>query len=204
MRIVAEIKPADADDYLAARKLGEALRLLTRHDSDAARQAIEQAASHANVDVREGAAWARLDALGLDDPFDFGWQRMQEVGWDELTPIQRQVLAVQMLQNEVNNGGFDQYFFNSSGDTWPDAQAGLQAIDATEISKLLARAVARFGSDGPSTDRQMRQEQLAKISNAGNNFSALEDEFYKDEHNLQPALLAFITAHADEFRPASQ
>jgi HEAT repeat protein len=204
LKIVTTIKPADTEDYRAARRFSEALRLLSRHDSDAARQAIDKAASHANADVREGAAWARLDALGLDDPFDFGWERLQEVGWEALTPVQRQVLAVEMLEGEVNNGGFDQYFYNSSGDTWPDAQAGLQAIGATEVGKLLARAVARFGSEGPSNDRETRQKQLAKISSAGNSFSTLEDEFYKDENNLQPALLAFIAAHADEFRPTSE
>ena len=203
LKIVAAIEPDDKEDYLDARKLSEALRLLARHNTDAARQAIERGASHANAEVREGAAWARLDALGLEDPFLFVWDRVEEVGWDELTPIQRQVLAVQLLEGEVNNGGFDQYFFNSSGDSWPDAQAGLQAIGATAVAKLLDQALARFGDGPPSTVQEIRQQQLAKIA-AANGFSPLEDEFYKDENNSQPALLSYIAAHADEFRPASE
>src|SRR5215510_10324950 len=58
-----------------------------------------------------------------------------------LTPGQRGLWAVEQLQAEVNNGGFDQYFVNSAGDLAVEALEGLQLIGATKFENVLSRAL---------------------------------------------------------------
>jgi len=53
-----------------------------------------------------------------------------------------------MLEAEVNNGGFNQSFFNSWSDDWRDALEGLSAIGAASNARILERAVATFGPSG--------------------------------------------------------
>lgn len=48
--------------------------------------------------------------------------------------------ASQLVLKEVYNGGFDQYFGNSSGDYFQFAVEGLSAMEATESLRLLTLA----------------------------------------------------------------
>jgi hypothetical protein len=51
--------------------------------------------------------------------------------------------VVEGLEAEVNNGGFDQYFFKSAGDEAVAAIAALIAIGATKIAALLSYAFSQ-------------------------------------------------------------
>ena len=49
-------------------------------------------------------------------------------GFAGLSPAERSYYAVSVLSGEVHNGGFDQYFGNSSGDQYQAARAGLRGV----------------------------------------------------------------------------
>jgi len=108
-------------------------------------------------------------------------------------------LAVLMYDGEVNNGGLSQYFFNSSGDHWRDALAGLEAMGSTERLAVLREALSRFGKDGPSQDRA--QEELAKLARKNDAlFDVLDDRYYKSKEVIEALTKRYVLKNSDAFK----
>ena len=51
---------------------------------------------------------------------------------------------IETLEGEVNNGGFDQFFYNSAGNNTADTILALQAIGAARTADIVKRAAAMF------------------------------------------------------------
>ncbi len=180
--------------------MSEVLLLLARIDTGAARQTITREMQSPSQQVREAATSALAASRGVEDPFGFVFDRLDTYGWDGVTAPQRLVLAVRIFINEVNNGGFSQYFFNSSGDHWQDAMSGLHAIGAASDLMLLQQAADMFGPDGPSVDDDERHRQLSRIVKKDDElFSPIEDVFFKDKEDREVQLNRYIIQHAADF-----
>lgn len=127
--------------------------------------------------------------------------RMDGVGFDSLTEPEQNFASVRMLIDQVNNGGFDQYFFNSSGNYAADARHGLNVIGARHTEKLLRRAMTLFGPDGPSPDRDIRKAQLDQlVESAHDKIAALEGSFYKDRDEIEKLLHLYVAANRSGFK----
>lgn len=84
--------------------------------------------------------------------------------FDDLTLAQKVLVTIWGIEAEVNNGGFDQYYFNSAGDQSYFAPEALRLIGASAMAATVRQANDAFGPDGPSRDRSTRQAQLHRIS----------------------------------------
>lgn len=60
---------------------------------------------------------------------------------------ERVVLAVEAIEREVNNGGFNQFFFNSSREHAYFAPFALRAIGAPRTAELVERAIYLVAGD---------------------------------------------------------
>jgi Domain of unknown function (DUF4375) len=111
-----------------------------------------------------------------------GWTTYGELierDWETLNDAQRALVAVGELRTEVNNGGFDQYFFNSSGDHAPVARDAANAARAASLAELIDRALAVLGPNY-TTNRDDRQTALLDLDDDAA-FDALDDEYYEVE-----------------------
>ncbi len=68
--------------------------------------------------------------------------------------------AAYFCQVEVCNGGFNQFFSNSTGVLAPEAVRGLRAIQQNQIADLVEKAMSSFGNEYPR-DRVRRRALLA-------------------------------------------
>ncbi len=122
--------------------------------------------------------------------------------YDLLTPGRRAVIIADYLRMEVNNGGFDQYYLNSSGDGAVAAPAALRMLNLESFASLVERANAHF-IGGPPVDRALRLAELDKIRDrATETWNALDQQFYDLETDPDPidvAKIDFILAHEPEF-----
>ncbi len=109
------------------------------------------------------------------------------------TREQRLVFAIAWYEAEVNNGGHDQFYFNSTGIVWKDALEGLREIGLSEAAAILEESAKRIGGN-PSLDRSARQEQLDKYKPE---FDDLDAGFYK--LNLETAIHNYIVKHRTAF-----
>ncbi|MHB9081555.1 MAG: DMP19 family protein [Pirellulaceae bacterium] len=187
--------------YAQERVVGQTLLMLATMESERAAKEIERGLVHPSQRVREDAARAKALAAGLDDPLAATWKELDIVGWDGLSETQQRVLAVRSLIDEVNNGGFLQYFVNSSGDNWRDAVEGLLAIGADGDKQLLDEALQLFGTIPPSEDRAERHRQVAEMAQRDDSpFRSIESRFFEDKNDREVLLLKHIVKNVDEFR----
>lgn len=184
--------------YPQTYSLGEALTALGLHRNLADKDLLERCSAHPERIVAESAAAGLIELHGLQG---FKERLSKACADGGGTDEQRLYEAVFLLDAEVCNGGFSQYFFNSWGGDWQLAVRGLEAIGSTERLALTRQAIAKFGASGPSTERSTRMTQLAGIERAEKNpFEALESRYYKSTEPFHVLLLKYVITHPDEFR----
>jgi Domain of unknown function (DUF4375) len=143
----------------------------------------DQILSHENDDKKEHVYFALLWRIG---------QKLDKRGWDRLSDTERRLVAVQAMEGEVLNGGFDQYFFNSMGGDAEVALAGLKEMGATQAAPLLERAMAVFPGGKPPTDRQERWKVMDQIESSSKPvWNKCDDAFYKRSEDLGELSLAY-------------
>ena len=97
--------------------------------------------------------WSELNEAWYLGP-DVFLARLQTV------PLRSQHLyASHWCYSEVCNGGFYQFFFNTTGILAPEAVSGFHAMGADELSEILSRALAYFGPHYPRV-RELRMDSL--------------------------------------------
>ena len=84
------------------------------------------------------------------------FERVSHVDRTRLTQADKRLLALGGLRAEVNNGGFDQYFFNSAGDLVADAVEAAEAVGVTGLASLIRRGLDLLNAQDPA-DRVERQ-----------------------------------------------
>jgi hypothetical protein len=128
--------------------------------------------------------------------------RVESGGFEGLTDAERNFLAIWTLEADVNNGGFDQYFFNSAGDHALIAPNALQAIGALQAAAIVEAANAVFGPAGPPRDRDERQRALEALGDDRTLlFEPVDQRFFAYPDDIQGLLATYVEAHESEFRP---
>jgi hypothetical protein len=115
-----------------------------------------------------------------------------------LSNVEQQYWAVGCLSGEVYNGGFEQYFHNSSGATYPSAIDGLQAMGATTSLLLLQKAKQMiFGFAKVPEESYPRRTILAAAENFSlrNRLNELDEQFWADPDELAARSEAFAVSH---------
>ena len=131
---------------------------------------------------------------------DAVFDRLSKLGYESMTQPERVFLCVWELEAEVNNGGFDQYYFNSAGDNAVDAVQSLAAIGAMKTAEVVKSVNSLFGADGPSPDRHKRQEQLLNLAEASiEKMIEADARFLKYDDNLEELLSAYVSKNGDGF-----
>lgn len=123
----------------------------------------------------------------------------RERPFERLSEVEQIIVTIWWVEADVNNGGFDQYFFNSGGDMAWFAPTAFETIDAHEMAGIVKRANAAFGEGGPPRDRNERQERLLALpASAAALFNELDSEFYTYPDDVTERLHDFIARRASE------
>ena len=118
-------------------------------------------------------------------------ERMSETEWV--------VLRVWMLLGEVSNGGFDQYFSNSSGGHARPTLQALKTIGETRAADVLDRAMKVFPE--PAADRELRSRQMKRLPKKRRaQFETLDRELWDRGQTVVEKLAAFIKANKKDIR----
>jgi hypothetical protein len=119
---------------------------------------------------------------------------------DKLTEEQKQFYYNQCLEREINNGGFNQYFFNSSGDFAHKTVQSLQTIGATKTADILQKAIDQFPSSNVPEDRSERQKILEQIQETADVvWEGLDQRFFRYEDDLNTMNIEFVRKNRDKF-----
>ena len=120
---------------------------------------------------------------------------------DNLTEPQKTFLFVENLEREVNNGGFDQFFWNSSGNFAHETVEALENINAKSAAKILKKANAVWPDKNVPKNRMERQEtQLLYEKKINPELEKLDAQFYKYPDNISELLISYVKRHSDDFK----
>lgn len=109
----------------------------------------------------------------------------------------------QVLEVEINNGGFNQYFFNPSGNYSLETLQALKLINANKTSLIHEKAISIFPNSIVPKNRAVRQELLDEILEDEKKNGILndaDDDFYKYEDDLLELNYSFIIANKESFK----
>jgi hypothetical protein len=118
----------------------------------------------------------RIDSLLC--AFEMGIQAKRR----RITAEEKLVLAVMALDREVNNGGYSQFFANSSRKFAPIIVESLRRIDCLATTAITERAMA--------ARRSATRDEILE---------ACDQQFYK-LNEIAPALFTFVEAHQDRIQ----
>ena len=121
-----------------------------------------------------------------------------------LSPGMRMLYATWWLESEVDNGGFNQFFWNSSGQFAPDALQGFELLHADELAKLTRAAIAIAQREAPMRQKYRSQGTIEAFSESYKHTSLeeLDKQFYKLDDGLSQRRIAYVRAHPAEFTTA--
>lgn len=119
---------------------------------------------------------------------------------EKLTEPEKTFYFIQNLEREVNNGGFNQYFYNSSGDFAHQTIISLRQINAIKTVDILQLAIDQFPNSTVPQDRSERQNILEQIEEKANEiWGQLDERFFKYEDNLYDLNIVFIKQNRSSF-----
>jgi hypothetical protein len=137
--------------------------------------------------------------LSMSPKTDFGKQ-----DFDAQTVPQKVFTAIWELEAEVNNGGFSQYFTNSSAESMPFVVQVLESIGAPITADICRRAInSAFPKGLPATPDVIAEEVSELSDEANEKLGASDSEFFAYPHDLTILLFQYVTAHPEEFGPDS-
>ena len=129
----------------------------------------------------------------VESAFDKALENLGLHGMDALSECDKVIASVFALEVEVNNGGFDQFFYNSAGDLAFFVPEALRIIGAHKTAKIAEKANSIFGKDGPSRDSSIRSEILLSFGEKYEDYlGKLDDEFYEYPHDLYALLEQYL------------
>ena len=117
-----------------------------------------------------------------------------------LSEAERIFYITQTLEMEVNNGGFSQFFYNSSGNFSNELVGAFTAIGANATAAICQKAISAFGRDIP-VDRDEREEMLDELES--DEFDEILEEcdnaFFDYEDNLNELNYNFVMKNKEFF-----
>jgi hypothetical protein len=140
--------------------------------------------------------------------------------WASVTKGQLLIFAAIWVERELLNGGFAQYFSNTTGSFYGDALEGFRVVGEQEYADLLVEAGRHLSGGTPSPIRAERMALIGKLArdqrSQGNGVDEEEDitvvndfvfedlnrkfyDSYGDGSEYYAAMARYIRSHPDEF-----
>ena len=197
---LAEVLRHDHEEFPGMYQFGACIKLLAAKGHEKSRTLVEVAMQSPNETVRRFAHDAMELLEGVKNLSEIVFSQVDDKGLANVKPAFQVYYCVQVLDGEVGNGGFSQYFANSSGDHAAIAVKSLVEIGAHPTANIVSRALRVFGTDGPSSDQETRAYQLAKLTDADfETLDGLNREYYKATDQPLELLSRFVIQNKQQF-----
>ncbi len=107
------------------------------------------------------------------------------------TQPQKVFSAIWDLESEVNNGGFSQYFLNSSAESASFVAKALEIVGASQTASICQRAITTAFPNGlPSAPDEIQATAMNFADDILANLEQLDQEFFEYPHDLTDLLFA--------------
>lgn len=114
---------------------------------------------------------------------------------------QQIVIIIKNLDREINNAGFNQFYFNSCGNHANETVQYLKKIGANKTSEIVQKANSEWPNQNVPKDKIERQTILKTIEEkAGGVWKDCNHEFYKYNDDIAELLMDFVKKNQADFK----
>jgi hypothetical protein len=141
----------------------------------------------------------RIDSLVLafEQAMD---QKAARVGDESLTEEERIILAIEALEREVNNGGYGQFFVNSSRKYGPIIVHALRRIGCPRTAEITQRAV-KIVQQIPMASEEIENGTWEENDDRSAALSECDSLYFERPENIEESLFDFIKANQAKIEP---
>jgi hypothetical protein len=112
-----------------------------------------------------------------------------------LSQVETDVLAVEAMEREVNNGGYHQFFLNSSGEYAAVLPGALERIGCPLAAKMAREALGHLKIEGEVTKDKID----GALDSLGDKLAAelgkIDTHYYSNKESIADKLFEYITAN---------
>jgi hypothetical protein len=140
-----------------------------------------------------------FDNLSEKQPTNYEKEYETVMSWNE---SRQAIYMIWILEAEVNNGGYNQFYFNSSGQFYKHIPNALKLVGASKFADLAERANKTFESKNEKiTKHQDGTIEGFSKSYDENPLNDFDTEFYElyQTENLQQIQVEYIRKNKTEF-----
>lgn len=117
-----------------------------------------------------------------------------------LSKAERIFYIAQTVEQEVNNGGFSQFFYNQSGNFSHEIADAFTAIGADTTAAICRKAVNAFGCDIPAdTDERQAMLNEAETDEVDKILRTCDAAFFAYEEDLNELNHRFVLKNRESF-----
>ena len=121
-------------------------------------------------------------------------------GKAEVSPKERYILAVEALEREVNNGGYNQFFLNSSNEFAGDIEDALRAIGCPKTADMTRDAVTAIAPDGTRDSETLSDRAASPSDKVATALATCDDRYFSNDEPIADRLFDWIKANRSDIR----
>jgi hypothetical protein len=114
-----------------------------------------------------------------------------------LNDYEKTFIYIDIFENHTTNGGFEEFFWNSSGQFSHEILAAYEAVGATKTATLIYNAFTEFGEIPIPKDNTFRKKILTELNSDA--WETLDQAFYKSKEAIVPLVLKFVAKNIAHF-----
>lgn len=126
-------------------------------------------------------------------------QKAAREGSENLSQEERIVLAVEELEREVSNGGYEQFFLNSSREYAPIIVEALTRIGCPRTATITQNALNALRCP-ELTSVGIERVMLEESESRDQALFVCDNQYFARPENIEGRLFAFIRENKDKFR----
>jgi len=157
-----------------------------------------------------GESTDELISMGLDHRIDSLVMAFEEalgkkayqLGDASLSWPERVILAVEALEREVNNGGFEQFFLNSSKEYASVIVEALSAIDCPNTAAVTVDALEALQISGEITESAIDDAMARADRTVFDRLAGCDGRYYEFSEDIAGKLFSFIRENKELIRLA--
>ena len=119
--------------------------------------------------------------------------------FSNLNEFEKTFIYLDVLEDSVTNGGFIQFFFNSSGQFTHEVFQAYLAIKAENTVDILTKAIYLFPVIPVPKNLRIRQQILMEKDTNIDLWDELDTQFYKYEDNIISLTLEYVRNNIAHF-----
>lgn len=139
------------------------------------------------------AATHRIDSLVVAFETALG-QKAASLGMSALSQPELDVLAIESLEREVNNGGYRQFFLNSSNEFAPTVVDALKRIGCTETAAITQQALDALPAGTALTPESLASLMADDDPDRDAALTKCDDAYYGMGEDIATKLFEYLRA----------